>query len=118
MKTLTLETCKRLAEEGLLEEKGFDNYMCPDTWTCKSIEAIEEHYYWNTENLLGAPNLEEALELLPLFTHLRQIRWWEWLCDNKNLWIVNQNIWGKSHLEAVEKMINHLLDKKLLWQKQ
>lgn len=62
---------------------------------------------------------EEIIELLPEYTHLRQIRWWEWLCDNKRLSIKNKNIWWKTPLEALEKMLNYLINNNLMevWEK-
>lgn len=95
------------------------------TKVIENIELLEklQPYLWETEKSISVSlwtvnlktlTLEEAMDLLPIYTRIRQIRGWEWLTDNKALWIKDKNIWGKTKLQAIEKMLEYLIDNNLL----
>ncbi len=118
MKTLSLETCKRLQEAGIKikTEKWYPEYCdWEDARPCNMFDLDNWDFY------IPAPNLEEAIELLPY-----SIKDWEWFShylqmQKTHLWYkycyndCEIFLYYKFNIEAVEKMINYLLDNNLLW---
>lgn len=116
-KTLTLNTCKLLKEAGIEveTEKYYCIYWILNNW------AITDWPWW-----YPAPNLEESIELLPFDINwyslqLYKCNNWSWnIAYVKNslladIIIDRLTMWNKKTLlEAVEAMINYLLDNQLL----
>lgn len=135
---LTIRTMTKVIENlGLLRklepylEYRENEYICcidwEDNWQYSwhttrivksNIENIEIYDWWDKcqsgTDFYKTLTLEEAMDLLPIYTHMRQIRGWEWLTDNKAIWIKDKNIWGKTKLQAIEKMLHYLIDNNLL----
>ena len=115
MKILSLETCKRLQEKWLLDNSETELIYSKNYW---HLMSRKEHPYWNN---IKAHDLEEAIELLPD----NIIRNWSryfisiyktslWYTIYYSYYNDDFKINWKTLLEAVEKMINYLLDNNLL----
>lgn len=116
MRVLSFETSKRLTPY-LDKEKIYENY-----WDSGARQDLKnEFWFWITSDWeYPALNLEEALEILP------PIIWNRWLEINKyphgycisyseNYFDIDCfNFSWKTLIEAVNKMINHLLDNNLI----
>ena len=129
-KVLTLETCKRLAEAGVEVETEYlyAKYNL-ERYKHRTPELREpDDIDINMIILAPAPNLEEAIELLPnklkyenekCFIWFGKFEKW-YVCQvrsSTNKWRWKGVVW-RNPIETYEKMINYLLDNKLLWQKQ
>ena len=109
MKTLSFETCKRLQEKWIWQEIQTEQMFSPKFWHLMS--AKEQSYFWN----IRAFNLEEALEILPLWYILDKAQSW-YRCHNLWVWLKQVFGWEKP-LIPVENMIIFLLDNNLLNEK-
>lgn len=122
MKTINLELSKKLAPylEGIKTE-----FIYNDMWW------IEENR-WNTKELNEFPNvfktltLEEAIDFLPFKIEMMNVKYLleiqkriniyyiEYFNTRNDRYVTNKNISWKTLIEAIEKMLEYLLDNKLL----
>lgn len=106
MKTINFELSKRLNELWLLnnietEYKLWEYWVFVITW----FEPI----VW--PKLYKTLTLEEAIEFLPNWISMQK-DWWDYIYYYVDyIW----NFVSSNHIEAIEKMIEYLLDNKLLW---
>ena len=118
MKTINFELSKKLYEKWLLKFKQYEYsrfFRVDDEWNslavCKNSynEFLEEYKEYPTMAL------EEAIKFLP-----REILWWELQMNKTCIWYEwAKTIWllkfcWKTLLEAIEKMLEYLLDNNLL----
>lgn len=131
-KVLSLETCKRLQDRWLLDDIETEYLYIYEFLEPNKYEIIKTDGYCTLNPIIKAPNLEEAIELLPKKLEFENIPVYLEIFPYKNLWcicyrydktifdLLNDNqecqVWlWKTLLEAVEKMINYLLDNNLIW---
>ncbi len=124
MKTLNFELCKKLTEKGKLEGVETECYYFHDwkminweiAYLILSMDNIFNEEKWD----IKAPTLEEALEILPIVIKnyaleiYRCFDWWYNVeYESKNYEKLKLCHW-KTLLEAMEKMLEYLLDNDLL----
>ena len=124
MKHLTLETSKRLQEAWILEWVETDyRYWEHYSWWWSLIEWCDWDCdtYWIVWDI-PAPNLEEAIELLPKkiwdkVLTINPASRWDRVYYEKNYEIQHEIIW-KTLIKTIEKMLIYLLDNNLIWKKK
>ena len=119
MKTISLELSKRLNELWLLDNIETEYiYRRFPTNTEFELTNEKEDYWLKPEEIYNTLILEEAIEFLP-----------ETICDDYVLCISKKGVYydnyfkepikrfteWESLLDAIEKMIEYLLDNNLLW---
>ena len=134
---LSYELCKKLAELNIWQDIETESIYADDTWFDMNIYKNEPKFWVKDNNLIWWPikafNLEEALEILPnninknnedyelVFWRHELWYWWNYfLEDEDELYILNQSIfrWNyrkKTLIEAIEKILEYLIDNKLIW---
>jgi len=134
MKTINFELSKRLNDLWLLDniETEFKYYKMWDTY----ISLHESEFYKSDWDNIKTLTLEKAIEFLPWKINMPKYhRWYLWddvLCilaiepkddhievkyNHWNMWTYIWQSW-KTPLEAIEKMIEYLLDNNLIWQEK
>ena len=118
-----IELLKKLNEWGYLEFY-VENYIDPITKEVYSIETINEWCHGITDWFYKTLTLEEAIELLP---SVKYDGWFEYsltITKSEDYYWINydkfevglyETIYEKTLLEAIEKMLEYLLDNELLW---
>lgn len=115
MRTISFETSKRIAPY-LDKERIYESY-----WDSGARQDLKnEFWFWLTEDWqYPALNLEEALEFLPKEIWFGYLEIY-YLYDEYNVWYEEtwdddiKNMTWETLLEAIDKMINHLLDNNLI----
>lgn len=116
MKTINFKLSERLNEKWLLDNRDTE-YVYHKSWTRKE-NIFENKNHLEINWFIKTLTFEEAIEFLPLidnsvldFAKLKnKYRIWYPLISEK----INFIHW-KTLLEAIEKMIEYLLDNDLLW---
>jgi len=125
MKTINLELSKRLTEGWYLEDVETDYYRMENIfWDYVLWDKIDKSKFYPEWDKVKTLTLEEAIEFLPkkhpkykeyyLRMMLYDKTWYVeyWMCEPcETMWSA---CW-KTLLEAIEKMLEHLLDNDLLW---
>ena len=135
MKTISLELCKKLSEAWVLDGVETEYIWCDDTGYDFAIYKNEDKFWKENNQLIWWPiktlTLEEAIEILPDTIskwanpyNLRIRKATPWLGSYKidySLWghykefLIEIDLWyWKTLLEAIEKMLEYLLDNNLL----
>lgn len=153
MKHLSIETCKRLTEAWVLDNVetesiymqtiNRDERIPNDEPFIISVKEVEQEEYnlardwvwmfwtWTYVEKTKAPNLEEAIDLLPIELEKKEfdVYWNSHLItpyiDLHNNIVYYSVDWVSTDLsqqwetllEAIEKMLNYLLDNKVIWKK-
>lgn len=101
----------------VLVNKEVDNYK---------LERTDRYVFPNKNIDLKTLTLEEAIELLPeelyikWIQHIFTVTKWDWFYwvnyDEDGFWAF-ETIQEKTLLEAIEKMLEYLIDNDLLWNK-
>jgi hypothetical protein len=127
MSHLPLETCKRLREYWVKTSKQYivwrrykNIHIIDTSWDIKQLSILDAQKrnsnIYESYDIYPAPNLEEAIDILPDTIWKRWIEMWK----NTVSYVENYYDMDYPHehwptlLEAVDKMLNWLIDNNLL----
>ena len=110
METINFELSKKLNDLWFLDNID-TKYHLTVSWLWFRVKQWKPEYKEDIKTL----TLEEVIEFLPPYTKLWKDSHWEYFIDNKNIPLsYMNNLFWKTPLEAIESMLEYLLENNLL----